>query len=305
MNDNKLLLRLFVKKGFRNAFILVETCAELQIKVKIMKKKFAVVLLAILTVSAFSFLVDAYAMPFMNEKMIPRSIGSTSIHQNYVRMDGVVNAWGSNTVIGAIQAQSRTTIVNSTNTIQGYSCTAIWTTNTTRPISAVRARENFTYSFYVARLVDGNYSALDYNGNSFFMNGTWNVWNITETFTIITDSSGNITSINRNQNLVPLATQAYGELTVPSGWSTFTLSISGIDPLSGKVVFYTFGSRGFNPFMLGTGSSTTVTPADLNSIAKAYGSMPGWGNYDLRMDYALHYRIDICDLSTAAANLNQ
>jgi hypothetical protein len=57
--------------------------------------------------------------------------------------------------------------------------------------------------------------------------------------------------------------------------------------------------------MLGTDStSTTVTPADLSSIVNAYGSMPGWGNYDLRMDYCLHYQIDICDLSTAAANLN-
>jgi hypothetical protein len=57
--------------------------------------------------------------------------------------------------------------------------------------------------------------------------------------------------------------------------------------------------------MLGTdSSSTTVTKSDLNSIVNAYGSVPGYGNYNINMDYCLHYKIDICDLATAAANLN-
>jgi hypothetical protein len=39
-------------------------------------------------------------------------------------------------------------------------------------------------------------------------------------------------------------------------------------------------------------------------VAGAYGTMPGYGNYDQRMDYNFNYRIDICDLATAAANIN-
>jgi len=138
------------------------------------------------------------------------------------------------------------------------------------------------------------------------MNGTWNVWSITETFTIITNTTtGQILSIDRNQHLVPLATKAYGELKVPSGWSAFTLSITGVDVLGGKVVAEVTTTRMFNPFIIAGGAtSTTVTPGDLISIVRACGSMPGWGNYDIRMDYCLHYKINICDLATAAANLN-
>jgi hypothetical protein len=187
---------------------------------------------------------------------------------------------------------------------------AIWTTNITRPIAtpmtAIKVPENFTYSFYTARLVKGNFSALDYMGDAFFLNGTWNVWSVTETFTIRTNNTtGHIISIDRNQLIAPVVTGANGNLTVPSGWSTFTLDIQGVAPLTGRVIFETTISSVFNPFMLGTDSSSTmVTKSDLDNVASAYGSMPGWGNYDVKMDYSMHYRIDICDLATAAANLN-
>lgn len=270
-----------------------------------MKKKLSIILAAILTISAFSFVAGAYAFPFMNWRNMPPTNNRISLQQNFVRMYGNITTWENTNVMGELQAQSRTIIVNNTDRAQGYSCTAIWTTNTTAPLSTARDRQNFTYTFYTANLVTGNYSALDFNGNSFFMNGTWNVWNVTESFTIITDSSGNVVSVNNNRNAVPLATNAYGELTVPSGWTSFTLAINGVNPLTGKVMAEVTTSRLFNPFMLGADStSTTVTPADLNNIVKAYGSMPGWGNYNIRMDYNLHYQIDICDLSTAAANLN-
>jgi hypothetical protein len=101
-----------------------------------------------------------------------------------------------------------------------------------------------------------------------------------------------------------LATEAVGNLTVASGWSSFTLAIAGIPSLTGTVICYRIASGMFNPFIISCDSSNTVTPADLHSIANAYGSMPGWGNYNLRMDPCLDFKVDICDLSTAAANLN-
>jgi len=270
-----------------------------------MKNKIAIILIAIISISALSLTTGAYAMPFMNVKSTMSN--RTSLQTSYVRLDGVINASAGTKVIGTIQAQSRTTVVNSSNVYQGFSCTAIWTTNTTRPITSVRSEQNFTYTFYTARLVEGNFSALDYNGNAFFMNGTWNSWNITETFTINTLSNGTITSVNCNQNAVPLANGAYGTLTAFSGWTNFTLSISGVDPLTGPIIAERTTSAMFNPFMINSDSSTTtstVTVADINSIVKTYGSMPGWGNYDQRLDYCQHYKIDIYDLSTAAANLN-
>jgi len=278
-----------------------------------MKTKFGIILIAILAVSSLCFLAGASATPFMSYSTVP-NVSSTmpnavSIQRNSVRMYGSFQEWLTTPtptpVMGSIEVLSRTQ-VGPKNIIQGYAASAIWTTNTTRPIAAVRTRENFTYSFYTARLVNGNFSALDYKGNAFYLNGTWNVWSITENFTIITDSAtGHILSIDSNQKAVPLAIKAYGNFTVPSGWSTFTLDITGIAPLTGKVVAEVTISAVFNPFMLGTdSSSTTVTKSDLNSIVNAYGSVPGYGNYNINMDYCLHYKIDICDLATAAANLN-
>jgi len=279
-------------------------------KVKNMKKKFAILLLAILAVSALSFTVGAYATPFMSWTTVPNptpnAIGFRQ--SSYVSMYGRITEWlttpTATPVMGVIQAQARTT-VGSAKTVEGFAATAIWTNNTVRPLADVRARENFTYTFYAARLIKGSYSTLDPTSINWFMNGTWNVWSVTTNFTIITGSSGNIVSITTTRSFVALATNAIGNLTVASGWDSFTLAIDGVPSLTGTVIAHIIASRTFNPFMLGTDStSTTVTPADLNSIVNAYGSMPGWGNYDLRMDYCLHYQIDICDLSTAAANLN-
>jgi len=275
-----------------------------------MKSKFGIILLAILAVSSLTFMASAYATPFLSSTTVPNSTASvTSISRNSVRMYGSINSWlttpGPTPVMGSIEVLCRT-LVGLKNTVQDFAASAIWTTNITRPLAAVRTRENFTYTFYTARLVEGNFSALDYNGNAFFLNGTWNVWNLTETFTIVTDTTGNVISINSNLNAVPLATDALGNLTVPSEtWSTFSLAITNVPTLTGNVIFHAIISATFNPFMLGTdSSSTTVTRSDLNSIISAYGSVPGWGNYNINMDYCLHYKIDICDLATAAANLN-
>jgi hypothetical protein len=277
------------------------------------KTKFAIVLLAILAVSALSATAGVYAKPFMSYNTVPNppsNLPSTriSLQKSCVRMDGNITEWlttpAVTPVMGTIEAQSRTT-VTSTNKLQGFSATAIWTNSTVRPLAIVRAHENFTYTFYAARLVQGNYSAIDPTAaTSWFMNGTWNVWSITTNFTIITDSSGNILSVTTTRSLVALATKANGNLTVASGWSTFTLTIGDIPSLTGTVAAYRIASGTFDPFMISCGSSTTVTPATLNSIANAYGSMPGFGNYDLRMDPCLDFKVDICDLTTAAANLN-
>jgi len=305
MNHYELFLSFFNQKKPRNVFIHKLRIEKSKRFKKMNKKRFIISLLAILAISALTLTATAYAMPFMNWNSTPSiSNRMTMVQQSCVRMDGVITTWGSNNVLGGIQAQSRTLVINSTKTVQGFSASAIWTTNSSRPIASIRLRENFTYSFYTARLVNGSFSALDYNGDSFFLNGTWNVWNLTETFTITTDSSGAILSVNSNQKAVPLATNATGNLAVSLNWSSFTLSVTGVDPLSGKVVAELTSSKMFNPFMTDIGSSTTVTKADLSKIVDAYGSAPGWGNYDVRYDYCAHNTIDIFDLTTAAANLN-
>ena len=285
---------------------------------KNMKKIIAAILAAIIAVGALSLAASAYAMPFMNWNrfsntapirqrfgmFFPGSPNRLSLNVSFVRQYGVVSQFGTANASGTVVAQVRT-LVNGTEIRQGSSATAMWTTNSSRPINAVRAMENFTYTFYTARLVNASIASLSFTGYSFFLNGTWNVYNVTSTFTITTDSAGNVVGFNRNQNAVALASNAYGEFTVPSSGSSFTLAITGVNKLTGSVVVQRITTKMFNPFIIGFGDSTTVTPSDVASVASAYGSMPGYGNYDQRMDYNFNYRIDINDLATAAANVNQ
>jgi hypothetical protein len=270
-----------------------------------MKKIIALILVAVIAVSAFSLMATAGAMPFMRWKNIPHGHGilrSPNLQTSYVRLNGVINQLGSTSVNGSLQAQSRTFVINNTDSKQGAAATALWTTNTPRPINALRAKENFTYTFYAARLIDLNVSALNIDGNDFFMNGTWTVTQVKTSFTIITNADGNVTSFHRDQDGTALATQAYGELKVTG--TSFSLAIEGIDTLNGSVYAQRITTRMFNPFKISNDTADTLTNADVTSLAKAYGTMPGWGNYDQRMDYNFNYKIDICDLATAASNVN-
>jgi hypothetical protein len=279
-----------------------------------MKRTKAIVITALIAVFALSLVASANARPFMNWKNNrdndnhDNNIGESrriATQQNFVRVDGAVTKWGTTNVTGSMEAQSRTVVINSTNSKTGSSATAIWTTNTTRPISAYRSKDNFTYTYYTANLVNASISSLNVTGYSFFLNGTWNVFNITTTFTVNTDATGNVVSFNRNQNAVALATKAYGELKIASNASNFTLSINGVNPLTGPVHVQRITTKSFNPFRINNDDSTNiVTKADVSTIVSSYGSSPGWGNYDQRMDYNFNGKIDVTDLATAAANVN-
>jgi hypothetical protein len=273
-----------------------------------MKKLSAIILTAIIAVSALSLAASAYAMPFMNWKNFQNMPGNshrTATQQSSARIGGFVTGWGDTNVTGTISAFSQTVVLNNTDVRQGSSATAIWTTNQSRPINTIQSRENFTYTFYTARLVNANVSSLNTNGYSLFLNGTWNVYEVTSSFNMTTDSSGEITSFNRSQNAVAVVTNAYGELAVSSTESNFTLSITGVDSLTGSVHVSRIMTKLCNPFkILNDDSSTTVTKADVATIVSSYGACPGWGQYDQNMDYNFNYKIDITDLATAAANIN-
>jgi hypothetical protein len=279
-----------------------------------MKKTIAIILMAIIAMSTISFVSAAYARgpPFMQWRNLPKMPGNSqegsheaATQQNFVRFNGFINQSGSINATGTIEAQSRTIILDDTSSRQGSSAKAMWTTNTSRPISGFRDKENFTYTFYTASLTNVNVSSLNENGYGFFLNGTWNVYNVTSIFTVNTDSSGNIISFKSSKDGVALASNAYGELKVSSNGGNFTLSINGVDPLTGPVHVQRTTTRMFNPFkVLDDDGMSTVTEADMSSVMRAFGSSPGWGNYDQRMDYNFNYKVDICDLATVAANIN-
>jgi hypothetical protein len=258
------------------------------------KKSLIFAVIGILLVSSLALAVDAaMAMPQRMANIVNK-IASAS----WVRINGNINLWGTTTVHGQLQTQAKAATLLNSDTKELTSAIAIWTANTSRPIQSVRAKENFTYVFYVARIPNASISTASVSAGSYFLNGTWNFAKVTSIVTIMTNDEGTITHIHRDQDVSPM--RAYGELSITG--NQFTLKINGIDQLSGSV-YSSITRSWFNPFKVTDDSSSdVVTTSDVHAVAQCYGAMPGWGNYDTRMDFNNNFRVDIADICTVAAN---
>jgi hypothetical protein len=173
-------------------------------------------------------------------------------------------------------------------------------------ITTTRKNGNFTTNFFEAKLVKSNATILNYQSNDLFMNGTWSVYNITISSTVITSgdlSSEYIRNRQTKTDIKNIDNNAYGELNVTDSWTKFTLSITGIDQVSGTVHKSMTRQMEFNRFQVGDDATDKVTKTDLTTVVKAYGATPGMANYDQKLDFNGHYKIDITDLATVAANV--
>jgi hypothetical protein len=224
------------------------------------------------------------------------------IRCNWVRIDGKINTWGTQEVNGTLTVMAATTSLNGVPTVWLDSANAIWT-NTTN----FRQDGNISYSYYAARLVKANFTMTDFQGNDFYLNGTWSVANVTITRTVIKtgdSSTGYSINVQSNTKITPLETKVYGELNVTGSWTQFTLNITGIPLLSGTVHRSIERQMMLNRFdIINGGTDNTVTRADLTAISNDYGAAPGMSNYDESMDFHGTYQIDICDIATVAANV--
>lgn len=269
-----------------------------------MNKKVSIVLalIAIVAVSSISIIGANASLP--SPSNMAANLSNTLAQRSYIRINGVITHWGTTEVNGALQTQAGTSTHVDLSTNQLATATAIWTTNTSRPISAVQSKENFTYTFYTARLTNASVSTLSASTatTNYFLNGTWSVYTVVSNVTIITDENGQITNVHRTSDTS--VQKAYGELVVTDNWTKFTLSINGIDPLTGSVFRSVTRQVQFNPFKVTDDTTTNVvTKADIAAVIHSYGAMPGWGNYDAKMDFCGHFKIDIADLSTVASNI--
>ena len=255
--------------------------------------------IAIITLSSLSLAIEsASALTTTTDQVANRPT-----QKSWIRINGNINKWGTTDASGLLQTMARTALLESSDTRQLASASAIWTTNLSRPINAVRAKENFTYTFYAARLTNASVSTLSAStsASNYFLNGTWNIFTVKTNVTIITDN-GAITRVHRDSDTS--VEKAYGELNVTDNWSKFTLTLTGIDPLTGSVFRSMTRQIQFNPFKVSEDeSSNVVTRADVKAVVKCYRAMPGWGSYDSRMDFNNNFKIDIADLSTVAANM--
>ncbi|MCW4030648.1 MAG: hypothetical protein NWE92_13510 [Candidatus Bathyarchaeota archaeon] len=241
----------------------------------------------------------AASIDLVSAGTIRNNIRERVSNSSWIRINGDITQWGDVEVRGQLQSIARQAKLKNNDDKQLTSATAIWTTNITRAISAARSKENFTYYYYTARLPNASIETANVDSASnYFLSGTWKLSNITSTITVYTDEYGNITRVHRDQDIVPF--QAYGELTVTG--NTFTLTITGLDTLTGSIR-HSMARSWFNPFkMTDDATSDAVTGHDVKAIAQCYGAMPGWGNYNTNMDFNNNYRVDIADISTVASN---
>jgi hypothetical protein len=266
-----------------------------------------IAIIALFAVSSFS-LVGAQTSisgpSAASTNTLPTIMPNPISTRSYIRINGIITEWGTTPVNGLLQTQAGLSTRVDLSTNQVAMGTAMWTTNASRPIMYAMAKENFTYIFYLARLSNASVSTLSTStpGVNYFLNGTWNVFSVVNNVTIITNDQGQITNVHRSTNTS--IQKAYGELSVTDNWSKFTLAINGIDPLTGPVLRYVQKQVQFNPFKVTDDTtSNVVTRADVAQVIQAYGAMPGWGNYDARMDFCGHFKIDIANLSTVASKM--
>ena len=270
-----------------------------------MNKKIPIAI-AFIALIALSSLAMVNAMPMMNSNGPLANARSGLLERSYIRINGEITSWGTTPANGAIQTQARAALFNDSSTNQLAMSTAVWTTNISRPIATVQTKQNFTYIFYVARLNNASVSSLSANATAktdYILSGTWNVYTITSTIVVNTNENGNITTVHRTSTS-SAPTKADGTLSVTDNWTKFILQISGIDALSGNVFRSAHRQAQFNPFKVTDDSVTNaINKADLSAVLHAYGAMPGWGSYDVRMDFCNHYKIDVTNLATVAANI--
>ncbi|MCW3994839.1 MAG: hypothetical protein NWE98_01655 [Candidatus Bathyarchaeota archaeon] len=230
----------------------------------------------------------------------PESVANRPISRTWIRINGYIEKWGTTDVRGLLQTQARTALLASEDTRQLSGASAIWTTNITRAIQAAREKANFTYVYYGARLLNNSVLSLTASSadSPYEITGQWNVATVKANITILTNENGEIIRVLRHQDVSVQKVQ--GTLSINS--RTFTLTFEGMEPLTGTV-FRSVTRTWFNPFKITDDATTSaVTKADIREIAKCYGSMPGWGSYDTRMDFNNNFRVDIADISTVAAN---
>jgi hypothetical protein len=260
-----------------------------------MKIKIAAAILALTALLSFVSVGIAYA-----QTAIPMAL-NPPVEASWVRIHGIVTKWGAVNARGQLWTQARTALLTNSDTRQFARAHAIWSTNLARPIIGPVAKENFTHTFNSALLLNAAVSTFSIGSNNFFLNGTWNVAEVTCEVTVITNSNNEIVSVHRKTDAT--VTKVYGELTVTDSWTKWKLQLTGYDPLSGLVMRSVTGQTQFNWYSVTDTPGTSVTRADVDAVVKCYRAMPGWGSYDNRMDFNFNYRIDIADLATVAANM--
>lgn len=220
----------------------------------------------------------------------------------WVLLRGAVDTWGASQVFGRMVARAGMVDVNGTSR-EWARVHAVWSYeprrfNCTEP----PAPENFTLSYYTARLINTTDVSLDDPEYNLYVLGQWDVNRVS--IDVIVDENGALISFTKT--CIPLINNATGDLRVFSNWMRFEIDINGIDVLSGfsvgPIIIRHVAIRIFDVTGPDGDPEGKVDIFDLVRIAHRYRTVPGmW--YDLEFDFNLDGIIDIGDLTAVAANI--
>jgi len=254
-----------------------------------MKKMTAGILLALLAIGNFSFIVNPAGADYQ-------------VQGTWVHMRGIITDWGTDRVFGFIGAHAG--MVNKNGSYHEWARVhAIWSYDCPRlnHSGPPPPPQNFTFTFYAAKLVETTEVAFNYSGYAFYISGLWNIVKITTTITVILDETGQIVSIVFNRQFEPVVTNATGELGILVPSLRFELSIEGIETLRGFVALWVI--KHIEIKMCDINDDGKVDIIDLVKVAKRYRTVPGLFNYEHHRDFNFNDQIDLGDLTTVAANI--
>ena len=261
----------------------------------------AILIIALVALSSFCL---AAAETAVGDQPLAATNASELTSRSYIRLNGAVARWGITPVKGLLQTQASIGTFENGDTNQFASATAIWTTNLVRPIVFNFLKQDYTYVFYQARLANVRVSELITGSatEDYVLKGTWNFLTVTTKVTFTKNDEGQVTGVHREVDRK--FAQVDGELRVTNNYSEYTLSLNGKRVLTGTIGRSVIRQVAFNPFKVTDDITTNfVTKADVAAVIRAYGSMPGFGNYNPRMDFRNHFKVDITSLSTVASNM--
>jgi hypothetical protein len=258
-----------------------------------MRKTITFALLAILAISSFSIVLDLAS-------------GDTQLDKTWGRMNGMINRWGENPVLGHIRADAFKGNIN--GTVREWARVfAMWTNKTVElddPTMELRPLEPdaiFTVQFYAARLTNSTEILFNLTGYDLYIAGNWTVMNIITTVT--TDELGHPANITRT--FEPVVTDAHGELKVKNTTMTmpkpFELRIDGVDILTGSTLRQMI--RHIEVKFFDVDNDGKVDIRDLVKTARRYKAVPGMRGYSMDFDFNGNGMIDIGALTTIAANI--
>jgi hypothetical protein len=258
-----------------------------------MKKIIAMTILATLMISSFSLVANA-------QDQYQGTQGT------WLRLRGIIKQWGTTPVFGFLGAY--VAIINKSGTIQNFTMVhAMWSPAVARLNCNNTPTDNFTFSYYTARLVELEPPGISLNVSLGVMNitGLWDVYNITTTVIIPGKESPGLGWFPFNVTTVceKMLTNATGALYVNDTLTKFKLNITGIDPLTGRCRTFYLPELNICD-IYGTGKVDLLT---LVQAAKLYGAKPGLGSYNqdaFDFDFNCQGYVGIGDLATIAANIH-